>query len=164
MDKKQALGLGGAIMVAVALGAYFLGTQNANQESLDAHNGEPKNLEEITKLESNFDRQQVELTNRVADVQNQIKTVKLNLGLDDEDRQFESAEIVERLAELDAERLKTQTTGITSDVPIPADSPDGKVLNQSRTASGMSQQVLQNYEKETGVSPDEIEELMRRTE
>ena len=162
MDKKQSIGLGLFVML-IAAGAYLLGMQTADRATLNSNYGAPKNLEEIAKIESDFDRQQVELTNRVADVQNKIKTVKLNLGLDGEDRQFESTEIAERLVKLDAERLKTQTAGITSDVPIPADSPDGKILNQTRTASGMSQQVLENYERETGVSPEEIEELMRRT-
>ncbi len=151
------------LALALIAGAYFAGSK-LGSESAEPVVSKPKNLEEIAKLENDFDQQQLSLTNRLAEVKNEIETVKVNLNLDELDAKLQSTEIADRLAELDEERLTTQTLGIASDVPIPADSPDGRVLNQPRTASGISQQALENYQQETGVSPQEIEDLLRRTE
>lgn len=150
--------------VFVAATAYTIGIKSGHESAAKSGTDKPQNLEEVREIESKFDQQQVNITNRIADIQNKIETVKLNLDLDDTDSRLQSNEIADRLAELDEERFNTQTLGVKSDVPIPADSPDGQLLNQPRTASGISRKVLQNYEQETGVSPQEIEELMRRTE
>ncbi len=51
---------------------------------------------------------------------------------------------------------------LAAQVPISPDSPSGKVLNQPRTQSGLSESMLDNYERETGVTPQEIESLMQQ--
>jgi len=153
------VGLSAVLIAVLVTGAYLLGQRNAVQPVLA-----PKNLEEITKLDSEFNRQQAELNNRISDIQNRIATVKLNLDLDEKEQALQSVEIAERLEALNNELANVATNQVQTNVPIPPDSPDGKVLNQPKTASGIPVSVLQNYQQETGVSPDEIEALMRRTE
>lgn len=143
---------------------YYIGSQQAESGDERQVSAGPKNLQEIAKLESEFDRQQIELSNRLADVQNRLKTVKLNLGLSAPDNALHSTEIADRLQQLDDRLLQMKTQGLNSSVPFPSDSPAGKLQNQPRSASGVPLSVLQNYEQETGVSADEIEALMRRTE
>jgi len=156
------IGITALVVTASIVGAYFLGTQNSSLPPPEV-SSEPKNLEEIAELDSEFSRQQLELSNRLADVQNRIQTVKLNLDLDESDSQIESTEIANRLEDLNGRLLETTVGDTSADVPFPPDSPAGKLRNQPRTESGIPVSVLRNYEKETGVSPDEVEELMRRT-
>lgn len=152
------------VLIVVALSAYMLGKSEGSAEVTTVKDANPKSLKEIARIESQFDQQQLDLTNRVAETQNQIKTVKLNLGLREADNEIQSVEIRERLVELDERLANSQTQYLGGSVPIPADSPSGKLMTQPRTASGIPTSVLQNYQQETGVSPSEIEELMRRTE
>ncbi len=49
-------------------------------------------------------------------------------------------------------------------VPLPAESSSAKVLAQPKSPSGIPKPVLENYQKETGVNPAEIEALMQRTQ
>ena len=49
------------------------------------------------------------------------------------------------------------------EVFLPPESSSAKVLAQPKSKSGISQSVLDGYQKETGVNPAEIEALMRRT-
>ncbi|MFT6098155.1 MAG: DNA-binding transcriptional MerR regulator [Arenicella sp.] len=155
----------GMLVIAVlglTAGAYFLGTSNSSLPHQEV-SSEPKNLEEITELETEFNRQQSELSNRLVDVQNRIQTVKMNLDVGESDTQVQSTEIADRLQELNGRLLAAKTSDTSADVPFPPDSPAGKLKRQPRTESGIPVSVLRNYEKETGVSPDEVEALMRRT-
>ena len=47
-------------------------------------------------------------------------------------------------------------------VPLPEGSASARVLAQPKTESGIPQKVVENYQKETGVNPAEIEALMRK--
>ena len=162
--KNWRLIAGGVFVLGAIIIAYFAGVRTSTAPVETSTSLEPRTLEEVSRLESQFDRQQVELTNRIADVQNKIKTAKINLDIKEDEYDFDSPEIAERLAELDGRLVQMKAEGISSDVPFPPDSPAGKLQNQPRTASGIPVSVLQKYEQETGVSPEEIEELMRRTE
>jgi len=157
------VGLIGLVSTTLLVGAYLLGQHNSLENSDEAM-VQPKNLEEISKLNSEFERQQAELANRISNIKNRIETVKLNLDIDEKEQQLQSVEISERLEALNNELASATTNQVKTDVPIPPDSLDGKVINQPKSASGIPVSVLQNYQQETGVSPDEIEELMRRTE
>jgi len=157
------VGLIGLVSTTLLVGAYLLGQHNSLENSDEAM-VQPKNLEEISKLDSEFERQQAELANRISNIKNRIETVKLNLDIDEKEQQLQSVEISERLEALNNELASATTNQVKTDVPIPPDSLDGKVINQPKSASGIPVSVLQNYQQETGVSPDEIEELMRRTE
>jgi len=157
------VGLIGLVSTTLLVGAYLLGQHNSLENSDEAM-VQPKNLEEISKLDSEFERQQAELANRISNIKNRIETVKLNLDIDEKEQQLQSVEISERLEALNNELAGATTNQVKTDVPIPPDSLDGKVINQPKSASGIPVSVLQNYQQETGVSPDEIEELMRRTE
>jgi len=160
--KGLKIGIIALVISAFVVGAYLLGASNSSVP-LQVISNEPKNLEEIAKLDSEFNRQQADLGNRLADVQNRIQTVKLNLELDKSDNQVQSTEISDRLEELNGRLLETKVSSASADVPFPLDSPAGKLRSQPRTESGIPVSVLRNYEKETGVSPGEVEELMRRT-
>jgi len=143
--KGLKIGIIALVISAFVVGAYLLGASNSSVP-LQVISNEPKNLEEIAKLDSEF-----------------IQTMKLNLELDKSDNQVQSTEISDRLEELNGRLLETKVSSASADVPFPLDSPAGKLRSQPRTESGIPVSVLRNYEKETGVSPGEVEELMRRT-
>ena len=154
--------LAAAVVVGVAIGSYFLGQRSG--DSVEEGSATPMSLEEVVKAESDFQSNQRDLTNRLAEVQNRIKTVKQSLEFEEGEYEIESVEIKQRLSELNAERLTLKASPVESGVPVPLDSPDGQVINQARSQSGISLKVLENYEQDTGVSPQEIEDLMHRTE
>jgi DNA-binding transcriptional MerR regulator len=160
--KGLSIGITVLAVLGLIAGSYFLGTNNSSLPPQEV-SSKPKNLEEITELDTEFNRQQRELSNRLVDVQNRIQTVKMNLDVDENNIQVQSTEIADRLQELNSRVLAANTTDTSADVPFPPDSPAGKLRLQPRTESGIPVSVLRNYEKETGVSPDEVEALMRRT-
>ena len=70
------------------------------------------------------------------------------------------------IAELNSVQAKIDTLPKSPDqkaVVLPPESSSAKVLAQPKTASGIPMHVVENYQKETGVNPAEIEALMRRT-
>ena len=136
------------LILGVVIGAYNLGRRSNTGIGHENRLSAPRNLEEVAKIETEFERQQVELTNKVAEWKNQIATTKQNLELSAEDRKFDSVEIEQRLQELDEEMTASQDKEPFSGVPIPVDSPDGKIIHQARSESGIPLSVLENYEKE----------------
>jgi len=158
--KGLKLGVATLVVMSLIIGAYFLGIRNSSLSHQEVSRA-PKNLEEVAELDSEFNRQHLELDNHLADVKNRIQTVKLNLELGESDNQVTSTEISNRLEELNERIIGATVSDTSAGVPFPPDSPAGKLRNQPRTESGIPVSVLRNYEKETGVSPDEVEELMR---
>ncbi len=149
--------------LASIFGAYFLGVKMSAPEQ-SAEVTAPKNLQEIAVLDSEFDRQQRDLTNRIDEIKNRVATAKLNLNVDKLDDQVQSTEISDSLKELNDRILESRTSPATTNVAFPPDSAAGKLQRQPMAESGVPVSVLRNYEKETGVSAEEVEALMRRTE
>jgi len=159
---KVILALFSATMLGVT--SYYFGQRSAHQQAESLADKTSKNLEEVAQAELAFQSSQKDLTNRLAEVKNKIKTVKQSLELEEGELELESVEIAQKLTQLSTERAQLGVLSLESDVPVPAGSPDGIILNQPKSPSGISLKVLENYEQDTGVSPQEIEELMRRTE
>ena len=68
------------------------------------------------------------------------------------------------LLELQAQIEALPETPDQQAVPLPPESSSAKSLALPRSESGIPQPVLENYQRETGISPEKIEELMKRTQ
>ncbi len=108
-----------------------------------------------------LEMQAKEMERRLAEITRKIASLKkMSIGVKD----------MNTVAEESQNRLKGVKTNLALlrekerniEVPIPPESPSGKILNQPKSASGIPFAVLQNYQMETGVNPEEIEELMRK--
>ena len=148
------------LLLLFSFGGYYLGSLNGVQTESVKESDD--SLSQVDAIETRFDHQQELVNNRLNNIKNRVETIKVGLNEQGIDTSVSAIEIDDALNKLNSSLNTLESNNTIGSVPIPADSPSGRVQNQPRTPSGISVSVLENYERETGVSPQEIEELMRR--
>lgn len=157
MNKKAILlALAGVVlMLLIAFGAYQAGSNSPKDNQVTA---EKDAVPEVIS-----DKDVSDLGNRIARLQSKLDDVKkksAEVQASIDATQQVSSNLEAMNARVDALPEKVEP----KEVSLPPDSPSAKVLARPKTDSGIPVSVLEDYQKETGVSPEEIEELMRRQE
>ena len=146
------------VMLAIGVLSYQYGARNAATQTHDKQKAEGENhlLEGVSEKEiSNLGNKIARLQAKIDDLQQQSSDVEANI--------VGTADVNEDIEAMNA-RIDALPEQIETEVNLPADSPSAKVLARPKSPSGIPVSVLKDYEKETGVSSEEIEELMRRQE
>lgn len=150
------------LVSAVGFGAYQLGVnqesaKNQKQASIQKQ-AEPVSPE--VALEQDMRKMEARIKAVNSNLEQLIKkSKKINNDLAELESPDDSI-----LAEVQAQIDALPRTPDQKAVPLPPESSSAKVLAQPRSPSGIPQPVLDNYQKETGVNPAEIEALMQRTQ
>ena len=154
--------LASVLVLVVAVGGYQLGTRENKALIEDLQ----KNQAQSTPV--SFEEA---LENDLRKMEAQIESINADLTKLDEDSQVisESLASIESpddsaLLELQAQIDALPQTPDQQAVPLPPESSSAKALALPRTESGIPRSVLENYQNETGISPEQVEELMKRTQ
>ena len=154
-----------AAVVTVGVATYKIGV-NQNQDVIETLEAEQKQNQEAQPLSLELALEQdvrimearlKSIQSNIANLKEQSTRVNQELAV----RQYPDETVLE---EVQANIATLPRSPDQKAVPLPAESSSARVLAQPKSPSGIPVPVLENYQKETGVNPAEIEALMRRTQ
>lgn len=146
-------------MVAIAFAGYQFGASLQSQQNDQQVSDSQIELPEVVS-----DQSLRKMEARLQAIQSRLDAVKQKSEVLDNSIADVKTQDISGIEAAQARIEALPDTAEQKNVPLPEDSPSAKVLNQPKTASGIPVKVLENYQQETGVSPDEVEALMQRTE